>query len=382
MREVKKSMRLLFTVLFFITLACSSICISPLYAKNFKEMVVFGDSLSDTGNLYTFYSTNYDITFPAAPYSPGRFSNGLVWVEYLADLMDVERPAPSIEGGTNYAWGGAKTGDGNDDNPVDENALYIGEQIDSFLRIESPYDDPRTFNYPKHKQLLILWAGANDFFSVGVPTSQDIEEIVDNIIGHIRTLALNSHPEAPKLHFMVANLPPLGHTPKVQWLSFLSSLLNPNFDLAGYVDVLSVAFNDLLDTKLNDLKQELMEDDSIEINLYKLDIYTLFENILNNPDSFGFEMDVYETGVYNTVRGTETDETDNPGCPLDVTKFMPYYPEYGDGPAVAGVSLFFDDMHPTTVTHKIIAEKALELISGELEETLIRNAKRQKIAKF
>ncbi len=357
MREVRRSMRLLSTVLVFITLACSSIFISPLYAKNFKEMVVFGDSLSDTGNLYTFYSTNYDITFPAAPYSPGRFSNGLVWVEYLADLMDVKRPTPSIEGGTNYAWGGAKTGySSNDNNPVDGNALYIGEQIDSFL----------SSNDPEADELIILWAGANDLFSVGVPTGQ----IVDNIIGHIRTLALNSDHKAQKLHFMVANLPSLGHTPKVQWLSFLSSLVNPNFDLARYVDDLSVDFNDILDSELKKLKKELKKDYSIKLILYNLDVYSLFQEILDDP-KYGFTMDVDpETDVYKTVRGAitivepETEQIKLFRYPLDVATTDPEY-GYEYYPVDPDVSLFFDDMHPTTVAHEFIAKRALEIITED-----------------
>ncbi|HDV5785644.1 TPA: hypothetical protein RJD83_002616 [Legionella pneumophila] len=44
-----------------------------------KNIVVFGDGLSDNGNLYAY--TNH--RRPASPaYYNGRFSNGPVWVEY------------------------------------------------------------------------------------------------------------------------------------------------------------------------------------------------------------------------------------------------------------------------------------------------------------
>src|SRR4051812_18671090 len=54
----------------------------------FQAIVVFGDSLSDTGNA-------------------GRFSNGPVWVEALARGLNLPL-RPSQAGGTNFAVGGAR----------------------------------------------------------------------------------------------------------------------------------------------------------------------------------------------------------------------------------------------------------------------------------
>ena len=94
-----------------------------------KDLIVFGDSLSDTGNRYIETGS----TSPPLPYGlqnlallatgdlsnlvegenyfPGRLTNGRVWVEYLAEFMGVESPSPSLEGGNNYAYSGAGTGD-------------------------------------------------------------------------------------------------------------------------------------------------------------------------------------------------------------------------------------------------------------------------------
>src|SRR5436309_9998384 len=52
------------------------------------HIVVLGDSLSDTGNA-------------------GRFSNGPVWVEYLARSLGLAL-TPSQAGGFNFAIGGAR----------------------------------------------------------------------------------------------------------------------------------------------------------------------------------------------------------------------------------------------------------------------------------
>src|SRR5262249_42011574 len=74
----------------------------------FSEVVVFGDSISDTGNVFLFT----DGVAAGPPYFEGRFSNGPVWVEVLAQGLGLPAPAPSLSGGTNSAWGRAQTGPG------------------------------------------------------------------------------------------------------------------------------------------------------------------------------------------------------------------------------------------------------------------------------
>src|SRR5918998_3827853 len=86
---------------------------SPAMAENFPALVVFGDSLSDTGNA-------------------GRFSNGPVWVERIAERIGA-RLRPSGEGGTNYAVGGARARGG----PTDLRA-----QADAFLSARRGRVDP------------------------------------------------------------------------------------------------------------------------------------------------------------------------------------------------------------------------------------------------
>ena len=93
---------------------CTSVALallagSVLQAKQFSRLVVFGDSTTDTGNVYELSGR----TKPASPpYFEGRWSNGPLWIEYLADRLNVPRPRPSLAGGTNYAYAGAQTGIG------------------------------------------------------------------------------------------------------------------------------------------------------------------------------------------------------------------------------------------------------------------------------
>ncbi len=100
-----------------------------LPASSYSGLVIFGDSISDTGNVLSLTlasksTPNPQPTFPNFPADPGRFSNGPVWTEYLAtDLGFASSANPSnllyngssvipigAQGGQNFAYGGARTG--------------------------------------------------------------------------------------------------------------------------------------------------------------------------------------------------------------------------------------------------------------------------------
>lgn len=99
----------------------------PFNAANaaFSQVVSFGDSLSDTGNILTFSGG----AFPGAPNLPGRFSNGTTWNENLATDLGLSAPTASNVGGSNYAWGGARvtvgTGLGNVPSATEQIGQYL-----------------------------------------------------------------------------------------------------------------------------------------------------------------------------------------------------------------------------------------------------------------
>ena len=94
---------------------------------------------------------------------------------------------------------------------------------------------------------------------------------------------------------------------------------------------------------------------SIKIVFYKLDIFSLFNEIFADPEGVGF------SNITDTVR-TGIDAS---GCPASVAD--PYDGVVDD----ADEYLFFDDIHPTTVSHEMIAQKALELINGHIRRPYI-----------
>lgn len=78
-------------------------------ADTFSDVFIFGDSLSDTGNIL---ASTLGFFPPDPPYFDGRFSNGPVWAEYLADQLGLvvvpNGSNPNVINGNNFAFGGAE----------------------------------------------------------------------------------------------------------------------------------------------------------------------------------------------------------------------------------------------------------------------------------
>ena len=117
----------------------------PASAAIYDQLVVFGDSLSDSGNNTIAIGSNPaqvitgNTYVPSQTYGSGVYSNGPVWASDAAAKLGVPL-TPSLAGGTNYAFGGATTGPAGNDfpfslltqanqylaaNSVSANALYV-----------------------------------------------------------------------------------------------------------------------------------------------------------------------------------------------------------------------------------------------------------------
>lgn len=107
--------RLLGSAIFVCAAVSASANVAP---SPFSSLVVFGDSLSDSGNntLHPLIGTNPgqvisgNAYIPSLTYGPvGTYSNGPVWATQFAGLLGLAL-TPSLAGGTNYAFGGALSG--------------------------------------------------------------------------------------------------------------------------------------------------------------------------------------------------------------------------------------------------------------------------------
>ena len=173
------------TALFFAILLLAFTAIAR--ADSYSSVIVYGDSLSDNGNLYNA------IGYPPAPYYNGHFSNGSVAVEQLAAQLG----APLVD----FAWGGATSGLGNyidGGSPTTMNSLpgMFAELAASSSYLSSP-------SAHLSSSLVVVWGGANDFLTGGSTTQA---------VGDINTIVSVLEADGAT-HILVPGMPDLGLTP-------------------------------------------------------------------------------------------------------------------------------------------------------------------------
>jgi phospholipase/lecithinase/hemolysin len=274
---LKHSLRLLAVVL---------MALVPLHSRAQSALIVFGDSLSDSGN--NGISTSGPNTSP-------RSQIYGVWVMQLANQLGLPLTA-SDNGGTAYARGGAVTSG-------------MTTQVSSYL---SAHPTAST------TALYVLWGGANDISQKAVENPFDSAAIkaaaaraVSNIEGQIRTLA-----RAGARYVLWPNMPPLHKTPRAQNFPFGigEAVLRPP----------TLHFNTLWAQAIVRLQSEFPG-----LTLGGMDVYALYSDIVAQPSAYGL------TNVTGTAQGKAV----NPDT-----------------------YLFWDEAHPTSAGHRILANHAYDLI--------------------
>ena len=175
----------------------SAVVCAPAQA-DFAQLYVFGDSLSDDGNIFALTGS----TFPPSPYAQD-FSNGPVAVDRLAGILGIGL-TPSTAGGTNYAVGGATTGSVNyvtTEFPPLAPLLHntgMQSQVATFTGAPPAFNPATT--------LFVVWGGPNDFLLS--PSAATATQAVNNLAGEI--VALEG---VGARNFLVPNMPDLSITP-------------------------------------------------------------------------------------------------------------------------------------------------------------------------
>lgn len=204
-------------------------------------MVVFGDSLSDTGTVFRATNGLYP---PDPPYFQGRYSNGRVWVEYLADRLNLS--ASKIN---NFACGGATSGS-------NSNGLVPGllSQVQSFTPTNARVDAAA---------LYVLWAGANDYLQGASEATTPVKNVMD---------AIESLSGAGAKRILVANLPNLGQLPATR-----------NTSKSTNLTALTEAHNQGLRRSLKLLGQQ-----QPDLKIMVLDANALYQEAITQSAKFGF----------------------------------------------------------------------------------------------
>lgn len=199
-------------------------------ASNFSNIVAFGDSLSDNGNLYA----DDPSACPTETYYQGRFSNGLVWVDYLAQANYLDATL------INHAYGGADTSD-------------LIDQVTAYINAGTLHTDA----------LFTIWIGGNDFLG----GSSEYEQSADNV-----KTALDALAGFGAESILILNLSDLGAIPRI----------NGDANAAALATLWTENYNAELKENVDAFKAE-----NPGITVYYLDTYSLFEDIIANPGNYG-----------------------------------------------------------------------------------------------
>ncbi len=267
-------------------------------AIDFRRIVFFGDSLTDSGNLP-------EPVRPDPPYVGGRLTNGRVYAEVLAQELGL----PS----DNVAFGGAEASTDSGDNAAQQ-LINLSTQVDTFLAQQSfPF-----FGFGGRVEpgtAASLFFGSNDVINERPSNAAEAADLAERIVGSISDAVVDLTDEGVS-HVVLYTLPYLSDTPYGQKLS------------AG-----DQAAADATVQAANRGIKALAAQSSTVVATTVVDVNRLEGEINADPATFGLR--VLDTPIYNKV-----------GSRLIATGIT--------SQVSANDVAFFDPLHPTKVVHAII----------------------------
>lgn len=323
-------------LLFFVLLFSSW----TLCAESIKEMVFFGDSLSDNGNLYHYLR----IIPKSPPYYEGQFSNGPVWAERIRAIY----PALSY---ANYAVGGATVklhGPLQDSLPID-----LHEEIQDYLL--------RTRSTDRSHTLFSVWIGANDYL---VSDNENLDQVTTQVVNatfdsidHLIKNGAN--------YFMLMDLPDLSKVPYY-------SIQRP--EQVQRASILSQLHHEKTIAAINQFKLKYPD----KLFIY-IDAYSIFSDILVNLETYNEHYHTMLKDSYHSCwqGGYTLNSAQLSSTPAFVRYIKPapalletYRVSYADRSTETPCDnpdeyLFWDSVHPTAVMHDIFSQ----IVAARLAES-------------
>lgn len=293
---------------------------SAAAATDFSQVVVFGDSLSDAGNLSLSQGSPTPLRFTTNP--------GTTTAENVATALGFTL-APSVAGGSDYAFGGAGVVQGVAPVPT------LPQQMAMYLAASGGAADPNA--------LYQVWGGANDiFYLTGTSTDPNVLAAGTAAAAQAEVNMLGQLQAAGARYVVVYNLPDVGKTPA-------SAAGGPAAQQGG--TQLSLVYNGVLNTGLSQLSNN-------GLNVIPVNTFALLNEVIANPSAFGFS------------------NVTTPACNGSSVQC---------GPAGSGLPfsyaagtdqtyLFADGVHPTTAAHAMVAQYVVSEIMAPGQISLLGEA--------
>lgn len=304
------------------------------HAGEIGHIVFFGDSLTDDGNLYNLAAHHIP---KSPPYFMGRFTNGYTWAEdvgkffYNHNYIDYKI----------YAYGGATA--------LPTPLISLDAQIKNYL------DDVGKNHLSVGNTLFVIWIGANDYLGTDSPDPSSVDEVVNSISSDVSLLI-----DKGASHFLILNLPNLGETPFAKSNQITKQLQN---------------ISQLHNQKLQSAMRKL-ETSHPYIKFSFFDVYATFESIVlnlsNNNAKYHVDIQNIDQACWSGGMTLQEIKYSN-NLPLPREDFLHHSTElvyvsavdrlltHGIAPcANAENYIFWDEIHPTEVTHQILAQLVIE----------------------
>jgi len=312
----------------------------------FNNIVIVGDSLSDTGNIAKAFGagnlayfpapTGYNTGFLQSPYYNYQFSNGPIYANQLGTMLQASGTT------TDLAVGGAYSGTYTVGSPLTIGAVSItGTNLSAGLSGTLPSIMGQVQSLAGSKfgsqDLAVVYGGANDAFAaLGAVAGQPgltLAQITAAFTTTANTVANNIGTEVAKLaamgvkNIVVPNLPALGLTP-----AFNGSPSN-----AAAATGLSTGINQAVSLAMASLSRQL------GINITIVDTNALISDMVANPNKYGLS---------NVT--AECLPTGNAG----------YIPTGASACANPNSYLFWDTVHPTSAVSLDFGQYMTAILQG------------------